>query len=218
VITAVDAAQRRVTVRFPGTGGGGSGGDGSGSGGGEGSKTDGEGSDAAAPPSPGGLDIGSLLRKGLTSSAPSKAGTLSSSSSDAAAAAAAAGAEARIVMYTGREIAEQLQLAWATTVHKAQGSEFPAVVLALHGAFGQMLMSRPALYTAVTRARRMLVVVASSSALAAAAQREGGGAGKLTALGARLVDAGRAAGLEPVAPLIFDGGEGGGEGPDCSIE
>ncbi len=44
------------------------------------------------------------------------------------------------------------------TVHKSQGSEYRAVVLALGGT-SQMLLSRGVLYTAVTRAKKLLVMV-----------------------------------------------------------
>ena len=52
----------------------------------------------------------------------------------------------------------ELEHAWAMTVHKAQGSEYRAVILALSGA-SQMLMTRGVLYTAVTRARELLIMV-----------------------------------------------------------
>jgi exodeoxyribonuclease V alpha subunit len=52
----------------------------------------------------------------------------------------------------------ELEHAWAVTVHKAQGSEYRAVVLAL-GSGSQMLMSRGLLYTAVTRAKELLIIV-----------------------------------------------------------
>jgi len=47
---------------------------------------------------------------------------------------------------------------WAITVHRAQGSEFPAVVVALPPEAGGML-SRPLVYTAMTRAQRHLSIV-----------------------------------------------------------
>ena len=56
------------------------------------------------------------------------------------------------------EQASELDHAWATTVHKAQGSEYRAVVLAAVRAAPQ-LMYRSLLYTAVTRAAELLVVV-----------------------------------------------------------
>jgi exodeoxyribonuclease V alpha subunit len=61
----------------------------------------------------------------------------------------------------------QLAHAYALSVHKAQGAEFPAVVLPLltgHAA----LLGRTLLYTAVTRARRLVVVVGQPRALALA--------------------------------------------------
>ncbi|MBQ7793931.1 MAG: ATP-dependent RecD-like DNA helicase [Clostridia bacterium] len=56
---------------------------------------------------------------------------------------------------------EKLDLAYAVTVHKSQGSEFPVVILAL-ASFAPMLMYRNLLYTAVTRARDMVVIVGRS--------------------------------------------------------
>ena len=52
----------------------------------------------------------------------------------------------------------ELEHAWAITVHKAQGSEYQAVILAL-GQSSQMLLTRDLLYTAVTRARELLILV-----------------------------------------------------------
>ncbi len=62
-----------------------------------------------------------------------------------------------------------LVLAYAATVHKAQGSEFPAVVVAMHGSHHVML-DRALLYTAVTRARRLVVLVGEEAAIARAAR------------------------------------------------
>ncbi len=56
------------------------------------------------------------------------------------------------------EILGELELAYAVTVHKAQGSEFPVTVLALSEA-DRRLLSRNLLYTAITRARSQLVIV-----------------------------------------------------------
>ena len=52
----------------------------------------------------------------------------------------------------------ELEHAWAMTVHKSQGSEYRAVVLAL-GRGAPQLMTRGVLYTAVTRARELLIAV-----------------------------------------------------------
>jgi exodeoxyribonuclease V alpha subunit len=58
-----------------------------------------------------------------------------------------------------------LQLAWATTIHRSQGSEWPVVVVVAHRTHGAML-TRELLYTAVTRAAREVVVIADDGALA----------------------------------------------------
>ena len=50
------------------------------------------------------------------------------------------------------ELLEELELAYAITIHKSQGSEYPAVVIPLLNG-PKMLMNRNLLYTAVTRAR-----------------------------------------------------------------
>lgn len=56
---------------------------------------------------------------------------------------------------------EELELAYATTIHKSQGSEYPAVVLPLLGGV-RMLMNRNLLYTAVTRAKNCVMIVGSA--------------------------------------------------------
>lgn len=71
--------------------------------------------------------------------------------------------EGRSVSYAGREL-DALVLAYAVSVHKSQGSEYPAVVLPLLTSHFPML-SRNLLYTAVTRAKRLCVLVADSRAL-----------------------------------------------------
>ncbi len=65
--------------------------------------------------------------------------------------------EGRIVEYPFRQT-DELELAYAVTIHKAQGSEYPAVVIPLLDG-PRMLMNRNLLYTAVTRARRCVVLV-----------------------------------------------------------
>ena len=59
--------------------------------------------------------------------------------------------------YTG-EMLDELEHAWAITVHKSQGSEYPFVIVPMYGA-PPMLLTRNLLYTAVTRARRMVILV-----------------------------------------------------------
>ena len=80
--------------------------------------------------------------------------------------------DGHIVELGGMELFN-LQLGYALTVHRAQGSEWPAVVGVLHEAHMPML-SRPLAYTALTRAREAFHAVGSASAWAraAAAQRE----------------------------------------------
>ena len=56
------------------------------------------------------------------------------------------------------DILEELELAYAITIHKAQGSEYPAVVIPMYPA-PKMLMNRKLLYTAVTRARKCVCMV-----------------------------------------------------------
>ena len=60
--------------------------------------------------------------------------------------------------------ADQLVVAYAVTVHKSQGSEFPAVILPLLTQH-YMMLQRNLLYTAVTRARRLLVLIGSRRAV-----------------------------------------------------
>ncbi len=75
------------------------------------------------------------------------------------------------VRFEGREVApytlgelDHLQLAYACSIHKSQGSEYPAVVIPLLTSHFVML-SRNLLYTAVTRARQLCVLVADPRAL-----------------------------------------------------
>ena len=65
--------------------------------------------------------------------------------------------DGRLAVYSF-DLLLELEHAWAMTVHKAQGSEYRAVILALCPT-SQMLMSRDILYTAVTRARELLILV-----------------------------------------------------------
>jgi exodeoxyribonuclease V alpha subunit len=68
-----------------------------------------------------------------------------------------------LIEYHGNDI-DQLKLAYATTVHKAQGSEFPAVVIPLLSAHSIMLQ-RNLLYTAVTRASKYVILVGEKNAV-----------------------------------------------------
>ncbi|MPZ88858.1 MAG: AAA family ATPase [Nitriliruptorales bacterium] len=78
------------------------------------------------------------------------------------------------VMYEG-ERAGDLAPAWCLTVHKAQGGEWPVVVLVLDPGH-RIMLARELVYTALTRAARGLLLVGSPELLAAAARRTGLGA------------------------------------------
>ena len=78
-----------------------------------------------------------------------------------------------VAEFDGREVAygfgelDELALAYAATIHKAQGSEYPAVVIPLTTQHYAML-ARNLLYTGVTRGKRLVVLVGSRRALAIA--------------------------------------------------
>lgn len=73
--------------------------------------------------------------------------------------------DGRVAVYSV-EMLDQLELAYAITVHKSQGSEFNAVILPLLGGF-EKLYYRNLLYTAVTRAKKMLIIVGSKKVVEA---------------------------------------------------
>ena len=72
----------------------------------------------------------------------------------------------KVVEYDSDEL-EEITLAYATSVHKSQGSEYPAVVIPLHTSH-YLLLHRSILYTAVTRGKNLVVLVGSKKALAMA--------------------------------------------------
>jgi exodeoxyribonuclease V alpha subunit len=107
------------------------------------------------------------------------------------------------VVYDGPDALARLDLAWAATVHKAQGSEAPAAVLVLDAAAqARPALTRRLLYTALTRARRCVVVVGDDASIAAALAGGGavGSAPRRTGLRGRL------------ATALGEGGGGGGGG------
>ena len=69
----------------------------------------------------------------------------------------------RFIEYTPEDL-DQLSPAYAVTIHKSQGSEFPAVIVPLMDQHYVMLQ-RNLLYTAMTRARKLLVLIGSRRAL-----------------------------------------------------
>ena len=78
--------------------------------------------------------------------------------------------DGRVITYDPGE-REDLTLAYAVTVHKAQGSEFPAVLLVLT-THHYMMLQRNLLYTALTRGRRLVVILGSKRALGMAIRND----------------------------------------------
>ena len=83
-----------------------------------------------------------------------------------------------VVDFGGREVIygfgelDELALAYATTIHKAQGSEYPAVVIPLSTQHYPML-ARNLLYTGLTRGKRVVVLIGQRKALAIAVRNHG---------------------------------------------
>jgi exodeoxyribonuclease V alpha subunit len=81
------------------------------------------------------------------------------------------------INYDGREVPyefnelDELQLAYATTIHKSQGNEYPAVIIPMHTQHYVMLQ-RNLLYTGITRGKKLVALVGSRKALALAVQRQ----------------------------------------------
>ena len=70
--------------------------------------------------------------------------------------------DGRPVEYAAGDL-DELALAYATTIHKSQGSEYPAVIVLLHNQH-YMLLQRNLLYTAITRGKRLVLVIGSRCA------------------------------------------------------
>ena len=79
--------------------------------------------------------------------------------------------DGRIVEYETGEL-DEISLAYATSIHKSQGSEYPAVVIPL-AMQHYMLLERNLLYTAVTRGKKLVVIIGQMKALAMAVKRIG---------------------------------------------
>ena len=73
------------------------------------------------------------------------------------------GYDDRIVLY-GSADADDLVIAYATTIHKAQGSEYTCVIIPVHTQHYNML-ARNLLYTAVTRGKRLVITIGSARAV-----------------------------------------------------
>ncbi len=89
----------------------------------------------------------------------------------------------REVLYAVGEM-DEIELAYAISIHRSQGGEFPAVVVPL-ATQHFMMLQRKLLYTAMTRGRRLVVLVGQEKALALAVRRQGD-ARRAGALGTRL--------------------------------
>lgn len=95
-----------------------------------------------------------------------------------------------LIEFDGREVSydfnelDELSLAYAASIHKSQGSEYPAVVIPL-ATQHFMMLERNLLYTAVTRGKRLVVIVGQPKALAMAVKNKRA-AKRVTALAFRL--------------------------------
>jgi exodeoxyribonuclease V alpha subunit len=96
--------------------------------------------------------------------------------------------DGRTVEYDLSEL-DEISLAYAASIHKSQGSEYPAVVIPL-AMQHYMLLERNLLYTGVTRGKELVVVIAESKALRMAVRNRKAGK-RLTCLAERLADADR---------------------------
>ena len=95
--------------------------------------------------------------------------------------------EDRRCVYSVREL-DELVHSYAATIHKSQGSEYPVVVIPLHGQ-QHVLLQRNLLYTGVTRGRRLVVLVGSRQAVARAVKNRDSGH-RVTTLRERLAGSG----------------------------
>lgn len=96
-------------------------------------------------------------------------GMVSSTNEDGAIVVMGAAMGERTVAYSLPDM-DDLTLAYAVTIHKSQGSEYPAVVIAL-GMEHYIMLNRPLLYTAVTRGQKVVVIVGHGGALKRAVER-----------------------------------------------
>ena len=78
--------------------------------------------------------------------------------------------DGRYVEYSFDDL-DELELAYSITVHKAQGSEYPAVIIPMY-AGPRMLMNRNILYTAITRARKCVCIIGEEQVFMQMAKNE----------------------------------------------
>jgi exodeoxyribonuclease V alpha subunit len=93
--------------------------------------------------------------------------------------------DGRVVVYDFGEL-DELMPAYAMSIHKSQGSEFPAVVIPVHTQH-YMMLQRNLLYTGITRGKRLVVLVGMTKAVAIAVKRADA-VKRYTALRSRLQD------------------------------
>ena len=91
--------------------------------------------------------------------------------------------DGRTVMFRQADL-QNIVLAYATTIHKSQGSEFPVVIMPIHES-QTIMLKRNLLYTGLTRARRRCIIIGTEKAVATAASRVDG-VRRLTAFNGRL--------------------------------
>ena len=99
------------------------------------------------------------------------------------------GGETMVAFQSGREVSisiKNLELAYAISVHKAQGGEFPCVILAVHEDQGALL-NKKLIYTGISRATKMCVVVGTRKAMEDACRR--GEKGRYTLLNTLIQEA-----------------------------
>jgi exodeoxyribonuclease V alpha subunit len=96
--------------------------------------------------------------------------------------------DGRLVVYDFGDM-DELALGFVLSIHKAQGSEYPALVIPLHTQH-YLMLQRNLLYTGITRGKKLVVLVGSRRAIATAVQRQDT-ARRYTALCRRLQEDGR---------------------------
>ena len=71
----------------------------------------------------------------------------------------------KLIELSIEEVLEKIKLAYAITVHKSQGLEYPTIVLLFINQFGKNMLQRNLLYTALTRAKKKVIIIGHGSAI-----------------------------------------------------
>jgi exodeoxyribonuclease V alpha subunit len=77
-----------------------------------------------------------------------------------------------VKVHTLTDCVQNMRLAYAITIHKSQGSQYPAVVVPCFEAIGRRMLSRNLLYTAVTRAEKKVVLLGTHTAIESSLKRD----------------------------------------------